>query len=308
MSTIALGASGTTVSRVVLGLMRIKDLSDAEVRTLVGTARDAGVTMFDHADIYGGPHGCEQRYGEAQPIPASERDQVMIQSKVGIRPGYFDFSREHIVSSVEQSLAALRTEYLDVLLLHRPDTLMEPDEVAAAFEDLHAAGKVSSFGVSNFTPGQIELLAASVRQPLVANQLQFSLAHAALVAQGLAANIMRLDQSGDRDLGILDYSRLKKMTIQTWGSLQRPAPGGVFIGDRENYSALNDVLDELAQTHNSTPTGIALAWIARHPASLQIVIGTTTPAWVQEAADAMSVTLSRQEWYRLFTAAGHTLP
>ncbi|MEU4196237.1 aldo/keto reductase [Kribbella sp. NPDC026611] len=308
MSTVALGASGTTASRVVLGLMRIKELSDAEVRTLVGTARDVGVTMFDHADIYGGPHGCEQRYGDAQPVPAAERDQIMIQSKVGIRPGYFDFSREHIVSSVEQSLAALRTEYLDVLLLHRPDTLMEPDEVAAAFEDLHAAGKVSSFGVSNFTPGQIELLSQSVRQPLVANQLQFSLAHAQLVAQGLAANIMGLEQSGDRDLGILDYSRLKKMTIQTWGSLQKPSPGGVFIGDRERYAELNDVLDELAQTHNSTPTAIALAWIARHPAEMQIVIGTTTPARVQEAADAMSVTLSRQEWYRLFTAAGHTLP
>jgi predicted oxidoreductase len=308
VSTVALGGSGTVASQVVLGLMRIKNLSDEEVRTLVGTARDAGVTMFDHADIYGGPHGCEQRYGDAQPVPASERDQIMLQSKVGIRQGYFDFSREHIISSVEQSLAALRTDYLDVLLLHRPDTLMEPDEVAAAFDELHSSGKVSSFGVSNFTPGQIELLAASVRQPLVANQLQFSLAHAALVAQGLAANIMGLEQSADRSLDILNYSRLNKLTIQTWGSVQKPSPGGVFLGDRENYAALNDALDEIAQAHNSTPTAIALAWIARHPANMQVVIGTTTPARVKEAADAMSVKLTRQEWYHLFTSAGHTLP
>ncbi|HEY4568592.1 MAG TPA: aldo/keto reductase [Kribbella sp.] len=308
MTTVELGSTGTIASQVVLGLMRIKNLGDAEIRTLVGAARDAGVTMFDHADIYGGPHGCEQRYGDAQPVPSSERDQVMIQSKVGIRAGYFDFSREHILSSVEQSLAALRTDYLDVLLLHRPDTLMEPDEVAAAFDELHSSGKVAAFGVSNFTPGQIELLSRSVRQPLVANQLQFSLAHAALVAQGLAANIMGLEQSADRDLGVLDYSRLNNMTIQTWGPLQMPPPGGVFIGDREKYGPLNDALDELAQAHNTTPTAIALAWIARHPATMQIVIGTTKPARVQEAADAMKVTLSRPEWYRLFTAAGYTLP
>jgi predicted oxidoreductase len=306
--TVELGGSGTRVSRVVLGLMRIKELSDGEIRTLVGTARDAGVTMFDHADIYGGPHGCEQRYGDAQPVPAAERDQVTIQSKVGIRRGYFDFSREHIVSSVEQSLAALRTDYLDVLLLHRPDTLVEPDEVAAAFDELHSSGKVRAFGVSNHTPGQIELLKRSVRQPLVANQLQFSLAHAALVAQGLGANIVGLEQSADRDLGILDYSRLNNVTIQSWGSLQKPSPGGVFIGDRDKYAALNDALEEVAKAYDSTPTAIALAWIARHPAAMQIVIGTTKPARVQEAATAATITLTRQEWYHLFTAAGHTLP
>jgi len=308
VTTVELGGTGTAVSRVVLGLMRIKELSDTDIRKLVGTARDAGVTMFDHADIYGGPHGCEQRYGDAQAVPASERDQVVIQSKVGIRSGFFDSSREHILSSVDQSLAALRTDYLDVLLIHRPDTLVEPDEVAAAFDELHTSGKVRAFGVSNHTPAQIELLARSVRQPLVANQLQFSLAHAALVAQGLAANIMGLEQSADRDLGALDYSRLKNITIQTWGPVQKPSPGGVFIGDRENYPALNEALDELAAAHDTTPTAIALAWIARHPADMQIVIGTTKPERVQEAATAATLRLSREEWYHLFTAAGHTLP
>ncbi|MER7244045.1 aldo/keto reductase [Kribbella sp. NPDC000426] len=308
METVELTKAGMSVSRVVLGLMRIKNLSDAEIRELVGTARDAGVTMFDHADIYGGSHGCEQRYGDAQAVPASERDQVTIQSKVGIRSGFFDFSREHIVSSVEQSLTALRTDHLDILLLHRPDTLMEPDEVAAAFDELHSAGKVAAFGVSNHTPGQIELLARSVRQPLVANQLQFSIANAALVAQGLAANIMGLDQSADRDLGLLDYSRLNNMTIQTWGSVQKPPPGGVFIGDRENYGPLNEALDDLAGKYGVSADAIAIAWIARHPADMQIVIGTTTPSRVKDAATGAAIRLTREEWYHLFTAAGHTLP
>jgi predicted oxidoreductase len=296
------------VSRVVLGLMRIKQLTDAEIRELVGTAREAGVTMFDHADIYGGSHGCEQRYGDAQAVRSSERDQVTIQSKVGIRAGFFDSSREHILSSVDESLAALRTDYLDLLLIHRPDTLVEPDEVAAAFDELHSSGKVRAFGVSNHTPAQIELLAKSVRQPLVANQLQFSIANAALVAQGLAANITGLDQSADRDLGVLDYSRLKDITIQTWGSLQKPPPGGVFLGDRENYAELNDALDQLAHHHGTTPTAIAIAWIARHPARMQIVIGTTNPARVRESAAGATVHLTREEWYHLFTTAGHTLP
>ena len=308
METVELTGAGMVVSRVVLGLMRIQRLSDGEIRELIGAARDAGVTMFDHADIYGGPHGCEQRYGEAQAVPKAERDQVTIQSKVGIRAGFFDSSREHIVSSVEQSLAALRTDYLDLLLIHRPDTLVEPDEVAAAFDELHAGGKVAAFGVSNHTPAQMELLAKSVRQPLVVNQMQFSVANAALVAQGLAANITGLDQSADRDLGVLDYSRLKDITIQTWGSLQKPPPGGVFLGDRENYAELNDALDELAYDHGTTPTAIAVAWIARHPARMQIVVGTTNPARLREAAAGATVDLTREEWYRLFTAAGHTLP
>jgi predicted oxidoreductase len=308
METVELTKAGMTVSRVVLGLMRIQKLSDSEIRELVDAARDAGVTMFDHADIYGGSHGCEQRYGDAQAVPASERDQIRIQSKVGIRAGFFDSSREHILASVEQSLAALRTEYLDLLLIHRPDTLVEPDEVAAAFDELHTSGKVAAFGVSNHTPGQIELLAKSVRQPLVVNQMQFSLANAALVAQGLAANITGLDQSADRDLGVLDYSRLNDITIQTWGSVQKPPPGGVFLGDHEKYGPLNDALNDLATKYETTPDAIAIAWIARHPANMQIVIGTTNPARVQDAATGAAIRLTREEWYHLYTAAGHVLP
>jgi predicted oxidoreductase len=265
--------------------------------------------MIDHADVYGGaPHVCEARFAEAVPLSAADRAKVMIQSKVGIRQGYFDFSAEHILEGVEGSLKALRTDYLDVLLLHRPDTLVEPEEVAAAFDKLHAAGKVRQFGVSNHTPGQIELLKSAVRQPLLFNQVQLSITHANLFAQGVAANMNGLEQSISRDVGLLDYSRLKGMTLQAWSPFQKGFFDGVFVGDRENYGELNNVLDELAAKYGVTPTGIAVAWITRHPANLQVVLGTTKPARVRECAAGSDVVLAREEWYRLFRAAGHTVP
>ncbi len=309
MKNIDLHGTGLSASAVVLGLMRITPLSEEEIRTLVGTARDAGVTVFDHADIYGeGRHGCEQRFGDAVQFSAAEREQVIVQSKVGIREGFFDFSKEHILRTVDESLAALRTEYLDLLLLHRPDTLVEPEEVAAAFDALQASGKVRHFGVSNHTPGQIELLKKDVQQPLVVNQVQLSITHAPLIAQGVAANMAALDQSIDRDNGILDYARLNDITLQTWSPFQKGFFDGVFLGDREHYAELNDVIDELAAEYGVTPTGIAVAWITRHPARMQVVLGTTTPRRVAEAAAGSDVVLTREQWYRLFTAAGHTLP
>jgi len=309
MKTYSVPHSDLTVSSVVLGLMRIAALSDAEIATLFGEAMDAGLTMIDHADIYGGErHRCEARFGEAVRLDARQRETVLIQSKVGIRGGWFDFSAEHILRSVDESLAALKTDYLDVLLLHRPDTLVEPEDVAAAFDKLHAAGKVRHFGVSNHTPGQIELLKSAVRQPLLFNQVQLSLTHANLFAQGIAANMAGLDQSIDRDNGLLDYSRLKGMTLQAWSPFQKKFFDGVFIGDRETHAELNDVLDELAAAHGVTPMGIAVAWIVRHPANIQVVLGTTKPARVREAAAGSDVRLSREEWYRLFRAAGHKVP
>jgi predicted oxidoreductase len=309
VKNIDLHGTGLSASAVVLGLMRITPLSEEEIRTLVGTARDAGVTVFDHADIYGeGRHGCEQRFGDAVQFSAAEREQVIVQSKVGIREGFFDFSKEHILRTVDESLAALRTEYLDLLLLHRPDTLVEPEEVAAAFDALQASGKVRHFGVSNHTPGQIELLKKDVQQPLVVNQVQLSITHAPLIAQGVAANMAALDQSIDRDNGILDYARLNDITLQTWSPFQKGFFDGVFLGDREHYAELNDVIDELAAEYGVTPTGIAVAWITRHPARMQVVLGTTTPRRVAEAAAGSDVVLTREQWYRLFTAAGHTLP
>ena len=301
--------SDLTVSSVVLGLMRIAKMSDADIRALFDAAVDAGVNMIDHADIYGGaPHVCEARFGEAVELSAADRARIMIQSKAGIRKGYFDFSSEHIIEAVDGSLRALRTEYLDVLLLHRPDTLVEPEDVAKAFDALHAAGKVRHFGVSNQTPGQIELLKSAVHQPLLFNQVQLSIAHANLFAQGVAVNMDGLGQSVSRDIGLLDYSRLKGMTLQAWSPVQKGFFEGVFIGDRENYAELNDAMDELAKKYAVTPTGIAIAWITRHPANLQVVLGTTKPDRVRESVAGSDVTLTREEWYRLFRAAGHTLP
>lgn len=309
MKTFTFPRTDISASNVVLGLMRITSLDDEQIRTLVRTARDEGITMFDHADIYGDErHGCEQRFGDAGAIPAAERDQVVIQSKVGIRDGFFDFSREHILRTVDESLAALRTDYLDILLLHRPDTLIEPDEVALAFDELQSAGKVRAFGVSNQTPGQIELLQRSLSQPLVANQVQLSITHAPLIAQGVAANMAGLDQSLSRDNGILDYARLHDIVLQAWSPFQKGFFDGVFLGDRENYAELNDVIDELAEKYDVTPTAIAVAWITRHPAGMQVVLGTTNPQRVRDSAAGSEIPLTRQEWYRLFTSAGHILP
>jgi predicted oxidoreductase len=309
MKTLAIPGTDLRPSNVVLGLMRISEMTDEDIRTLYGAARDAGINVFDHADIYGSPrHGCEARFGQAVKLAADEREQVVIQSKVGIRHPFFDFSKEHILSSVDESLAALNTEYLDVLLLHRPDTLMEPEEVAEAFDALEAAGKVRAFGVSNHTPLQVELLKTAVRQPLVYNQVQLSITHSPLIAQGVAANMAGQDQSIDRDNGLLEYSRINKMTLQAWSPFQKGFFDGVFLGDRENYAELNDMLEALAAKYEVTPTGIAVAWITRHPANMQVVLGTTSPTRVAESAAGSDIPLTREEWYRLFIAAGHIVP
>ena len=210
--------------------------------------------------------------------------------------------------SVNESLTALGTDYLDLLLLHRPDTLVEPEEVAAAFDHLHVTGKVLNFGVSNQTPGQIELLTRSVNQPLIVNQVQLSVTHAPLIAAGVAANMAGLDQSADRDNGILDYCRLHDITLQAWSPFQKGFFDGVFLGDRVAYSELNTVLDELAAKYDVPPAAIAVAWITRHPAHMQVVLGTTNVAHLRDAAAGSDIPLTRQEWYRLFTAAGHVLP
>ncbi|MGO7836713.1 aldo/keto reductase [Rhizobium johnstonii] len=309
MKTYTLPRTNLDVSSIILGMMRIANMSNGEIQQLVGSARDAGVTYIDHADIYGGaPHRCEARFGEAISLTAAERQKLVIQSKVGIRKGFFDFSAEHILASVDQSLAALKTDYLDVLLLHRPDTLVEPEEVAAAFDTLNSAGKVRHFGVSNHTPGQVELLKTAVTQPLIVNQVQLSITHAPLIASGVAANMAGLDQSIHRDNGLLDYSRINGMMLQAWSPFQKGFFDGVFLGDRENFGDLNDAIDELAKAYGATPTGIAVAWITRHPAKIQVVLGTTKPERVVEAAAGSDVTLTREEWYRLFKAAGHVLP
>jgi predicted oxidoreductase len=310
MRTVSLGTTGLAVPNLILGLMRIADKTDDEIRTLVGVARDAGIDFFDHAAVYGTEqHQCEARFAEALQLKPADRAELTIQTKAGIvRGGSFDFSREHLVSSVERSLRALRTDYIDVLLLHRPDALVEPDEVARAFDELEAAGKVRAFGVSNHTPLQIELLKTAVRQPIVANQLQLSLTHAPIVAQGVAANMAGLEQSVTLDGGgILDYCRIHRITVQAWSPFQAGFFTGTFLGSPE-YAELNAVIDRLAAQYDVPPIAIATAWITRHPARMQVVLGTTTPDRVTGAALGSDLPLARAEWYELFRAAGHRVP
>ncbi|CAN5151531.1 aldo/keto reductase [soil metagenome] len=310
MRRVPLSDSDVTVPNVVLGLMRIQDKTDEEIRTLVGTALDNGIDFFDHADVYGTPeHGCERRFAEAMRLSPAQRAEIVLQTKCGIvRSGpYFDFSAQHILESVDGSLDALGTDYIDILLLHRPDALVEPEEVAEAFDALHAAGKVRSFGVSNHTPGQIDLLRRYVRQPIVANQVQLSITHAPLVAHGVAANMAGLDQSVDRDNGMLDYCRLHDITIQAWSPLQAGFFTGPFLGSPE-YPELNAVIDRLAARYGVPTLAIATAWITRHPARMQVVLGTTTPQRVADAAAGSDLPLTRAEWYELFRAAGYAVP
>ncbi|MFI1727631.1 aldo/keto reductase family oxidoreductase [Streptomyces sp. NPDC020489] len=310
MKTFTLPSTDMVVPNIVLGLMRIQDKSDDEVRTLVSTARDCGITFLDHADVYGSSlHGCERRFAEALKLTSSEREQFVIQSKAGIVPDgpYFDFSYEHIVESVNGSLAALGTDYLDILLLHRPDALVEPEEVARAFDELSASGKVRAFGVSNQTPRQLDLLRRYVSQPIVANQLQLSITHAPMIAQGVAANMQGLDQSVVRDDGIVDYCRLHDITIQAWSPFQAGFFDGPFLGS-DRHPELNAVVDRLADRYSVPAEAIAVAWITRHPAQMQVVLGTTTPERVAAAAQGSDLPLTRAEWYELFRAAGYTVP
>ena len=293
------------VSSVAQGCMRLADAKEP-VDTILGTALDCGINFFDHADIYGGGK-CEELFGKWLAQHPSMRDKIIIQTKCGIRKGYYDFSKEHILSSVDASLRRLQTDHIDVLLLHRPDALMEPEEVAEAFNALENAGKVRLFGVSNHNPMQIELLKTAVRQPIVANQLQFSIPESGMVTSGLNVN-MKNDESVMHDGSVLEYLRLKHITLQAWSPLQGGFFRGPFVGNRERYPALNEALDHFADLYGVTPTAIAAAWILRHPAKIQLISGSVTPARIREIAGGADVELSREDWYAIYRAAGFRLP
>ena len=306
MKEIQFGTTGKKMPAVVVGCMRLAGKSCDEMQNFLHTALEQGAYFFDHADIYGGGQS-EAIFGEAMAKDASiKREELILQSKCGIRQGHFDFSKEHILSSVDGILKRLQTEYLDVLLLHRPDALVEPEEVAEAFDELYASGKVRCFGVSNHKPMQIELLKRYVKQPLVANQLQFSIPVAEMVASGLEVN-MTTDGAADRDGSVLDYCRLNDITIQAWSPFQMPNWQGCFI-DSEKYPKLNEELQALAEQYGVSKTTIATAWILRHPAGMQVVTGTSSESRLLEIMEAEKVQLTRPEWYRLYLAAGHILP
>lgn len=311
LKTFTMPGSEILAPNVVLGLMRIGEKTDADIQTLYNTAREVGIDFFDHAAVYGAElHGCEARFASALNLSADERGEITIQTKAGIvKDGpYFDFSYEHIVDSVDASLRALKTEYIDIFLLHRPDALVEPEEVARAFDDLLASGKVHAFGVSNHTPRQIDLLKKHVRQPLIANQVQLSITHAPIIASGVASNMHGLDQSISLEGGgLLDYCRLHDITVQAWSPFQAGFFTGTFLGNPE-YAALNTVLDRLAAEYKTTSLAITTAWITRHPANIQVVLGTTNPGRVAEAAQGSEIPLTRAQWYEVFRAAGYIVP
>ncbi len=293
------------VSAVALGCMRIAKLPKAEAATLLHTALDAGINFFDHADIYGGGKS-EEKFAEALGMNPTVREKLLIQSKCGIRQGFFDFSAAHILAAVDGSLKRLQTDYLDVLLLHRPDALVEPEEVAEAFSSLEASGKVRYFGVSNQNPMQIELLQKFVKQPILFNQLQLSITNTGMIDAGLNVN-MQIDAGVNRDGSILDYCRLHEITIQPWSPFQYGFFEGVFL-DNPKFPELNEVIDALAAEKGVTNTTIAVAWLLRHPAHMQPIIGTTNPERVKQSCQAADITLTRQEWYAIYRAAGNKLP
>ncbi len=305
MKKIQLGTSGLRVPAIAVGCMRMDRLTKTEAETVIKTALDQGANFFDHADVYGGG-ACEEIFADAIGMDSNVRESMFLQSKCGIRKGQFDFSKEHILSSVEGILKRLRTDYLDVLLLHRPDALVEPQEVAEAFDQLANSGKVRHFGVSNQNPMQIQLLKKHVKQPIVANQLQLSITHATMISQGINVNMLN-ESAVNRDGSILDFCRLHDITIQPWSPFQYGFFEGVFL-DNAKFPELNKTIDAIADRYNVANTTVALAWLLRHPAEMQPVTGTMNVQRLQDCAKAADIDLTREEWYDIYRAAGNVLP
>ena len=294
------------VSQVALGCMRISDKTDKEMDFYLNNAVEIGINYFDHADIYGRGK-CEEVFGAALKRNPTLRDKIYIQTKCSIVPGsMYDFSKEHIISAVDGSLKRLGVEHIDVLLLHRPDLLMDPAEVAEAFDELETKGKVGAFGVSNHSPLQIELLQREMKQKLSINQMQLSFTNANMIASGANVNLP-CDDGVNYDGYLRDYCRLKGITIQPWSPLQYGFIEGSFVDNRK-YKNLNKVIEELAEKYGTTPTGMAIAWILRLPEKMQPIVGSTNPGRIEAVAKAADITLSREDWYRIYREAGYRLP
>ena len=299
------GEDGRKVSVIGIGCMRMDDLPAAQVDAVIDAALECGIDFFDHADIYGDGE-CEKKFGTALKRKPTLRDRIFIQSKCSIRDGLYDFSAPYIISSVEGILSRLGTDHIDSLLLHRPDALMEPEEVQMAFSRLYGEGKVLSFGVSNFNRFQMELLQSGLSFPIMADQMQFSLAHTPMIDEGINVNTM-FDGAVMRTAGTLEYCRMHRIAVQTWSPLQKGFFGGVFLGDPE-YAELNGVLERLASQYGVSADTIAYAWLLRYPARMQVITGTMNPDRIASAARAADIGLTREEWYELYRAAGNELP
>ena len=298
MEAVDLGNTGTAVSRLIYGCMRIVGDGGHDARErgrrAIHAAVDAGYTAFDHADIYGGGE-CERLFGEVLAESPGLRDQLFVIGKCGIRfagdpgqddPKRYDFSAAHIINSVDGSLARLGLDHLDLLLLHRPDYLFDPAEVADAFETLQSSGKVRHVGVSNFSPSQVELLASAVATPLVANQVEINLHRIAALEDGTLDQCQRLD-----------------IMPQAWS----PLAGAVFAAWGNTFDAADAarITEELARqsaAYGVAPANIALAWLLRHPAGIAPIIGSTSPERIREAVTALDVEYAATDWYRLLEA------
>lgn len=305
MKYTSVGTTGIEASRLILGCMRMADLSSQEATKVLAATQEQGINFYDHADIYGGGKS-EKVFAQAAREVGLIRDDIFLQSKVGIRKGFFDFSKEHILTAVDGILERLETDYLDFLLLHRPDTLVEPEEVAAAFEQLKDSGKVRHFGVSNQNPMQIELLQKYVPMKLQANQLQFGPAHTPMIDAGFHVNMLS-DAAVSRDGSILDYSRLHEMTIQPWSPFLVDLDQGLFI-KHPDYQELTATLTRYAQEYQVTLEAMVIAWILRHPANMQPIAGSMNPERISGMVRGTEIELSRQEWYDIYVSAGNVLP
>lgn len=317
MKTVKIGNTDWEVSNIALGIMRMGTLEVSKAVDALEAAHDAGINFIDSADIYGndpklGRGSSEIHFGEAFVQSSLSRSDFFIQSKVGLfanadnKITRYDSAKKHILSAVDGILSRMKIDYLDSLLIHRPDPLMEPEEVAAAFDELQVAGKVRHFGVSNFNPQQIELLQSVCDQRLLIDQLQFGLKYTGMIDFGLHTN-MTDEGSVNHDGGLLDYLRLKKMTVQTWSPFQYGTFAGIFINN-EKFPKLNEELAKLAAKYHVSKNAIAVAWILKHPAKMQVLIGTMNPEHIQDSVAGSDVILTNQEWYDLYLAAGNTLP
>lgn len=295
-----------TVPEIALGCMRLNGLGQTEAEALICTAMEMGINFFDHADIYGNGEA-ECFFARAVNMSPGLREKMILQSKCSIHPGVsYDCSKEHILSAVDGILSRLRTDYLDILLLHRPDALMDPEEVAEAFRELKSSGKVRHFGVSNQNPGQISLLNQYCDEKVLINQLQFSITNCSIIDSGIYVNT----QDGcavDRDGGVLDFCRLNHITIQAWSPFQYGMFAGTFLGS-EKYPVLNEKINKLSEKYGVTPNAVAVAWILRHPAKIQTIVGTTNAQRLKGICKASEITLTRTEWYELYCAVGKQLP
>ncbi len=305
MKYIQTAASKTPVSQVALGCMRIGGMTDAQADAYLNTALEYGYNYFDHADIYGGGK-CEEVFGRALKRNPSLRDKMIIQTKCSIHDGRYDFSKAHIVSSVDKALKRLGVEKIDVLLLHRPDLLMEPEEVASAFIELEQSGKVGVFGVSNHSPMQIELLKTAVKQELKINQLQLSVVNAGMIANGANVNV-GFDDGIVRDGYVRDYCRLNGITIQPWSPLQHGFIAGPFLNN-PTFEKVNTVLREMGEKYGVTDTGMAIAWLLRLPDKMQPIVGSTNLDRLKQIAEASDITLDAADWYTIYKTAGYKLP